>query len=120
MYQKNTKPETELPEWDRAALAYAKSRPRDDGTIGVVLKKGPAAEDWIAYFKWVGMGSRASFFRHHTETGGSITVPTEYPHQYDPTFRVGRVDRSHARNRETGKATNEKKEPLDRTRWWDR
>jgi hypothetical protein len=119
MYQKSTKPEPELSEWDRAAIAYAKSRPRDDGTIGAIVKAGPAGDAWVAYFRAKGMKVRASFVKYHLATGNSCTMPSKLPEEFDPTFS-GAGHRSHARNRETGKTTDEKKEPLDRTRWWDR
>jgi len=119
MYQKNTKPEPELSDWDRAAIAYAKSRPRDDGTIGAVIKAGPAGDAWVTYFGAKGMKVRAKFLKDHLSTGGSGTMPSQFPEEFDPTFS-GRNERSHARNRNTGKADEEKKEPIDRTRWWDK
>jgi hypothetical protein len=114
VYQKTTKPEPELSDWDKGALAYAKTRLNDDGTIGAIVKKGPAADDWIAYFKWVGMRGRARFVKFHTETGGSCTFPTEFPHQYDPTFRVGRPAPKPAPKAEKPTKLD------DRLRWWDK
>ena len=114
MYQKTTKPEPELSDWDKGALAYAKTRLNDDGTIGVIVKKGPAADDWVAYFKWVGMRGRARFMKFHVETGGAFTLPTEYPHQYDPTFRVGRPAPKPAPKAEKPTKLD------DRLRWWDK
>ena len=114
MYPKSTKPEPELPEWDKAAIAYAKARANDDGTIGAIVKKGPAADDWVSYFKWIGMRGRARFVKFHTETGGACTFPTEWPHQYDPTFRAGRP---------SPKPTTKAEKPTldkDRLRWWDK
>jgi len=108
------KPETELSDWDRSAIAYAKARPHEDGSIGAVVKKGPAANDWIAYFMSKGMRSRAGFVKFHTDTGGACTFPTEYPHQYDPTFRVGRPAPKPAQKAEKPTKLD------DRLRWWDK
>ena len=89
MYQKTTKGEPELSNWDAAAIAYAKARPSDDGKVGFVVKNSHAGDEWVRYFKSIGMRSRASFLKHQLNIGGSITMPTEFPHQYDPTFVPG-------------------------------
>ena len=114
MYQKQTKPEPELSDWDKGAIAHAKTRLNDDGTIGSIVRKGPAADDWVAYFKWAGMRGRARFVKFHMETGGACTFPTEYPHQYDPTFRVGRPAPKPAPKAEKPTKID------DRLRWWDK
>lgn len=117
MHSKNSKPEKELPDWDRAALAYAKARAQDDGTIGFVVKKGAAADAWVHYFGSLGMKAKAKFMKFHVETGGSYTVPTEWPNQYDPTYSP---DRSHARNREIWKTNHIGDKKTETNRWWDR
>lgn len=114
MYQKTTKPERELPEWDKAALAYAKTRLNDDGTIGAIVKAGHAGDEWVRYFKKIGMHTRASFANHQLRNGGSLTLPTEWPDQYDPTYTRGiyRPDKN----------KTQKNPPLveERVRWWDK
>jgi hypothetical protein len=116
MFQKTTKPEKELPEWDKAALAYAKSRLNDDGTIGAIVKAGHAGDEWVRYFKHIKMRSRASFIDHLLRNGGSATLPTEFPHEYDPTFvpAIYRPDK-------TDKKAQKNRPPVeDRLRWWDK
>ena len=114
MYQKTTKPEPQMSDWDRAALAYAKTRLNDDGTIGAIVKAGHAGDEWVRYFKKIGMRSRASFAEHLLRNGGSLTMPTEWPDQYDPTYTRGiyRPDKN----------KTQKNPPLveERVRWWDK
>jgi hypothetical protein len=89
MYQKTTKPESVVSDWDRAAMAYAKARQQGDGAIGAVVTAGHAGDEWVRYFRYIGMVARARFADHQLRNGGSLTVPTEFPHQYDPTFVPG-------------------------------
>ena len=116
MYQKTTKPEPQMSDWDRAALAYAKTRLNDDGTIGSVIKAGHAGDEWVRYFRKIGMRSRASFAEHHLRNGGSLTMPTEWPDQYDPTYTRGvyRPDKTDRQAQNTPLPTEE------RLRWWDK
>ena len=110
----NRKPEVELPEWDRAAIAYAKARAREDGQIGFVMRAGDEADQWEAYFKWKGLRSKAGFMRFHVNNGGAYTVPTQFPYQFDPAFRGVKREPKPA-------PKAEKPTPMeDRLKWWDK
>jgi hypothetical protein len=87
--QTRNKPEVEMPEWDKSAVSYMKGRAKDPDKLGLQLKPGHPADEWERYFLSKKMGNKAAFLRHQMRTGGTYTVPTLFPDQYDPTFTRG-------------------------------
>jgi hypothetical protein len=87
--QTKNKPEVEMPEWDKSALSFMKGRAKDPDKLGLQLKPGHPADEWERYFLSKKMGNKARFLRHQMRIGGTYTVPTLFPDQYDPTFTRG-------------------------------
>lgn len=77
----------ELPEWEMLALSFMRSKLGPDGSIGFELKEGVAAQEWERYFTAKGMRTKASFLRQRVNAGQGYMVPTQWPDEYDPTFR---------------------------------
>jgi hypothetical protein len=45
------------------------------------------AQAWYRYFLHKGMTGKAKNLMHQMHTGKTYVVPTEFPHQYDPSYR---------------------------------
>lgn len=78
--------ESTMPEWDKLALEYMKRRVGPDGMIGVMLTDGLPAVAWHHYFSVNGLTKKAAHLRYRVITGGTYTVPTLYPWQYDTAY----------------------------------
>ena len=87
--QTKNKPEVEMPEWDKAALSFMKVKAKSPDALGLQLKPGHPADEWERYFRSKKMDAKARFLRHQIRIGGTYTVPTLFPDQYDPTFTRG-------------------------------
>ena len=88
----------EMPMWEQLALSHMKMKPNPDGSLGHSLVSGVAADEWERYFRSKGMASKASFLRQRVNAGQGYMVPTQWPDEYDPTFRrrgTSWTDRSH-------------------------
>ena len=77
---------TELPTWDKAALAAMKNRPNADGSLGVMISDGPSAVAWHDYFASNDMKAKANALAYRVKTGGSYVVPRSFPWQYDTAW----------------------------------
>lgn len=75
-----------MPEWDKLALDYVKRRVGTDGALGISISDGLPAVAWHHYFRTNNMVRKAEHLRYRVVTGGSYTVPTLYPWQYDTAY----------------------------------
>lgn len=76
--------------WETAALTAMRSRPNPDGSFGYVLSDSPQARDWFEYLNANEMGPKAAFLKSRVMGGNPYLVPTEWPDQFDASWRRGR------------------------------
>ena len=79
--------EEETATWNANAAAYMRARAQNPDQIGYLLKFDEKAQVWYRYFLHKGMTGKAKNLRHQMYTGKTYIVPTEYPHQYDPSYK---------------------------------
>ena len=84
---KKEKKEFELPDWEKKALFFMKTR-SDGDKIGLMVKAGEqAAEDWWRYFIHKGMQKKAQYMAARLREGKEYMVPCETVSDFDPTYR---------------------------------
>lgn len=82
--------ETVYTPWETAALTALRSRPNPDGSYGFALSDSPQAVEWHAYFQANDMPQKAAFLKSRVIGGNPYLVPTEWPDQFDTSWRRGR------------------------------
>lgn len=82
--------ETVYTPWETAALSALRSRPNPDGSYGFALSDSPQAVEWHGYFQANDMPQKAAFLKSRVMAGNAYLVPTEWPDQFDASWRRNR------------------------------